>query len=272
MISKKPSTKELSLSQRAYAHLQQKLLSGELQTGSVVSEQSLASEIGMSRTPMREAIRALEREGILEQVPRFGTIVRKLERRDLIELYELREAIEPFAVAHAAEQVLPEDLLTLRQLCDAVEMLSQELSKSKLPTLNAAQMRRLLSADLGFHVILLRASGNQRMMKIVSDSRLLTGIFGTQRQPHTAAVLDAICAQHRAILEAVERGNAKTASRLMTAHIAASKAQALAAHDQEHSHASRRSFPLAMPEQMLADIDHIEARRASLSKAKRTAP
>ena len=82
-----------TLSRRAYDHLQQKLISGELRAGSMVSEQSLASEIGMSRTPVREAIRTLEQEGVLEQLPRFGTRVRTLERRDLVELYDLREAM-----------------------------------------------------------------------------------------------------------------------------------------------------------------------------------
>ncbi|MDB6117981.1 MAG: transcriptional regulator [Verrucomicrobiaceae bacterium] len=258
---------DLSLRQRAYDHLQQKLISGELHPGSVVSEQSLASEIGMSRTPMREAIRTLEQEGVLEQLPRFGTRVRTLERRDLEELYELREAMEPFAVAKAAMAAFPEDVLSLRRVCDEIHTLAAELRKSKVPSLDAAQMQRLLGADLGFHLMLLRVAGNHRMMKIVSDSRLLTGIFGTQRQAHTAQVLEQTHREHTAILEAVERGNGKAAANAMTQHIRASKQQALEAYDRQQSQRNPRLIPLAMPQQLLAEIDRIEARRPTSRKA-----
>lgn len=256
-----------NLRQRAYDHLQRKLLSGELHAGSLVSEQSLAAEIGMSRTPVREAIRTLEQEGVLEQVPRYGTRVRKLERRDLIELYELREAVEPFAVAKAAVSALPEDILSLRSLCDEIGKLARELTKSKLPSLDASQMLRLLSADLGFHLMLLRAAGNHRMMKIVSDSRLLTGIFGTQRQAHTRSVLEQTHREHQTILDAVEKGDAKAASRAMAEHIRASKQQALAAYDQERAAHDARSIPLSMPQHLMEQVDHIRAtRRQSKSK------
>ncbi len=247
------------LRQRAYDHLQRKLISGELRAGSVVSEQSLATEIGMSRTPVREAIRTLEQEGVLEPLPRFGTRVRTLERRDLEELYELREAVEPFAVAKAARIVLPENVLSLRRVCGEIQVLAAELKKSKQPSLDAAQMQRLLGADLGFHLMLLRVAGNQRMMKIVSDSRLLTAIFGTQRQAHTVQVLEQTHKEHAAILEAVEQADSRAASRAMAAHIQASKRQALDAYDLQQSHA--RLFPLAMPQQLLAEVDRIESRR-----------
>ena len=264
--SKLSTTPDASLRQRAYDHLQRKLISGELTSGAVVSEQSVATEIGMSRTPVREAIRTLEHEGVLEQVPRYGTIVRKLERGDLMELYELREAIEPFAVAKAAANVLPEDLISLRRLCDEIASLAKELKKSKLPALDAPQLQRLLSADLGFHLLLLRASGNQRMMKIVSDSRLLTSIFGTQRQAHTPDVLSRTYLDHVAILEAVESGDAESAMRQMADHISLSKQQALEAYDREHHAPNPRHFPLTMPQHLIQEIDRIEAKRSKLKK------
>ena len=257
------------LRQRAYDHLQRKLISGELRAGSVVSEQSLATEIGMSRTPVREAIRTLEQEGVLEPLPRFGTRVRTLERRDLEELYELREAVEPFAVAKAARAVLPEDVLSLRRVCGEIQALALELKKSKLPSLDAAQMQRLLGADLGFHLMLLRVAGNQRMMKIVSDSRLLTAIFGTQRQAHTVQVLEQTHKEHAAILEAVEQGNGAAAGRAMSAHIQASKRQALEAYDLQHRQPDTRLLPLAMPRQRLAEIDRIESRRPKAAKPRK---
>ncbi|MBL9117246.1 MAG: GntR family transcriptional regulator [Verrucomicrobiaceae bacterium] len=221
----------ISLRQQAYDHLQRKLISGELRSGSVVSEQSLAEEIGVSRTPVREAIRTLEMEGILEQVPRFGTVVRKLDRRDLVELYELREAIEPFSTARAARRISASDLSNLESTIQAIEVLRDELGISGARQLNENQMRRLLSADLTFHLTLLRASGNGRMLKIVSDSRLLTGVFNSRRQPHTSAVVESTLDQHRAIVAAVQARNEGMAASAMLSHILHSKEQALEAFD-----------------------------------------
>jgi len=237
-----------NLRQRAYAHLQRKLISGELRSGSVVSEQSLAAEIGISRTPVREAIRTLEQEGVLEQVPRFGTIVRKMERRDLIELYELREAIEPFAAAQAATKASATDLAALRGLCSDIAALAAELNEAKSAALDDTQMRRLLTADLGFHLTLLRSAGNSRMLKIVSDSRLLTGIFNSRRQAHTAVVIKTTIQQHEAIMKAIERRDAIKAADLILLHIRHSKEQALEAYDTEPN------LALSSAEQVLAEL------------------
>lgn len=241
-----------NLRQRAYAHLQRKLINGELHSGSVISEQSLASEIGISRTPVREAIRTLEQEGVLEQVPRFGTVVRKLDRRDLVELFELREAIEPFAVAQAARRATAADIRTLRGLCDEISNLADQLQSSAANALDSKQMRLLLTADLGFHLTLLRMSGNGRMVKIVSDSRLLTGIFNSRRQAHTPAVLRTTVQQHESITKAVELGNGEKASTLMLEHIRHSKAQALEAYDQD----GRLDQTPSQTEKLLAELNN----------------
>jgi len=254
-----------NLRQRAYAHLQRKLINGELRSGSVVSEQSLAAEIGISRTPVREAIRTLEQEGVLEQVPRFGTVVRKLDRRDLIELFELREAIEPFAVHQAASRATADDVRTLKGLCEEIRLLISELSGSRAMLLDDGQLRRLLTADLGFHLTLLRMSGNGRMVKIVSDSRLLTGIFYSRRQAHTVAVLKTTLDQHHAIVREVERGDGARASALMLEHIRHSKAQALEAYDQEVAYDRTPSTT----EQLLAELNQPAASKTVRAKRSR---
>src|SRR5262245_15044729 len=93
-----------TLVQRAYEHIQEAILSGHLPAGSVVSEAVLAKSLGISRTPVGEAIRQLAREGLVQQVPRYGTIVKPIDRRELIELYEMRAALESYAAARAAEK------------------------------------------------------------------------------------------------------------------------------------------------------------------------
>lgn len=245
--------------EQAYRHIQRKILCGELPAGHVVSELTLAREIGMSRTPIREAIRQLDQEGVLKQVPRYGTVVQRLSRRDLAELYELREALEPFAVAQAAGRVSGEDLRLLEKLCDEIAAIAAAMQKAKRATPDAAMMKRLLSADLGFHLVLLRSSGNRRMMKIVGDSRLLTGIFGTPRQAHSLAVLQETHRFHLRILRAVRTGDAEKARAAMATHIRASRDEALAHFDRAQTEVSTQDTPLTLPDDVLADLQRLDS-------------
>lgn len=246
------------LRDQAYKHIHGKLLAGELPAGHVVSEHSLAREIGISRTPVREAIQRLEQEGVLEQVPRYGTIVRRPERRDLEELYQLREALEPYAVSQVAGRLSAEDLVTLGKLCDEIRSIAALLKKTPRAVVDTDLMRRLLSADLGFHMVLLRASGNRRLMKIIADSRVLTRIFGTPRQEHDLDVIEETHRFHRDILEAVKQGNARRAQQLMAEHIRASMREALEHYDRAQSAPDTRSIPLGLPDDLLADLQRIE--------------
>jgi len=245
-----------SLREQAYKHIHGKLLAGELPAGRVVSEHSLAREIGISRTPVREAIRRLEQEGILEQVPRYGTIVRRLQRRDLEEIYQLREALEPYAVAQIAGRVSATDLAMLGRLCDEIGAVAELVRESRRPAVDATLMRRLLSADLAFHMVLLRASGNVRLMKIIADSRVLTRIFGTPRQEHDLKVIEETHRFHSRILAAVKRGHAEAARDLMAEHIRASMREALEHYDRAQT--DTRGIPLGLPDDLLADLDRIE--------------
>lgn len=247
------------LREHAYKHIHSKLVAGEFPAGSVISEHSLAREIGISRTPVREAIRRLEQEGVLEQVPRFGTIVRRPQRRDLEELYQLREALEPYAVAQVAGRMSEADLATLEKLCEELHSIATAVRKAERPVVDAARMRRLLSADLGFHMVLLRASGNRRLIKIIADSRVLTRIFGTPRQVHDLTIIEETHRYHSEILEAVKTGDAARARDLMAEHIRASMSEALEHFDQAQARPDPQTIPLDLPADLLADLQEIES-------------
>ncbi|MDZ7618824.1 MAG: GntR family transcriptional regulator, partial [Patescibacteria group bacterium] len=81
-----------SLFQQAYSRIQEEILRGELPPGGRVSEISLAKQLGLGRAPVREALRQLQNDGVMRQIPRYGTVVRMPRRRDVIDIYELREA------------------------------------------------------------------------------------------------------------------------------------------------------------------------------------
>ena len=91
-----------TLRQQAYLRLRERLVSGELRAGMQLSEPDLAKQLGMSRTPVREALRQMENEGLIDYAPRFGAMVRAADRDELAEMYAVREALESYAAAQAA--------------------------------------------------------------------------------------------------------------------------------------------------------------------------
>jgi DNA-binding GntR family transcriptional regulator len=244
------------LRDRAYAWLQGRMLSGALPPGSRVSEGALAAEIGISRTPVREAVQRMAHEGILEAVPRVGTVVREPGRREIEELYELREALEGYAVEQAAARARREDLEALQRLLDEIGAVAGELRRSGKRALEGALLRRFLAADLGFHLRLLEAAGNRRIVKAAAESRVLGGIFGTRRQEHTADVVAEAWRFHRRILSAVRRSDGRLARSLATAHIRTSKREAL---DHLERRASRAGGGTAgIPEELRRELERIE--------------
>jgi len=227
----KPSRKSKqtqSMREKAYTYLLRKIISGDLPAGSALSEVSLAKELGSSRTPLREAVGQLVAEGFVKQIPNRGTVVVQFAREDVAELYDLREALEIYAVEKAAQRTLsPAYLDRLNQLAGAVLLLKEELERSAEGRLNKEQMRRFVDIDFSFHALLVRAAGNRRIVKVVGDTRVLINIFGMRRRGHDAAQLGDIHRYHRDIVEAVARQDGETARNLMREHIRISKMERL---------------------------------------------
>ncbi len=226
-----------NIREAAYRHIQRKILAGELEAGAPISEVLLAKQLGSSRTPVREAIGQLAAEGFLQQIPKRGTVVARLARHDILELYELREALEVYAVGKIALHGLdPADLEELHRLA----LLPLELEAGLRPgqQLDAAGMRRLMKADLAFHTLLIRSAGNGRILKVIGDTRLLMRIFAIRRQGHDGEQLAAIHRSHAAIVDAVARCAPETAARLMAQHIRTSCDERLEAFDDWQRNAS----------------------------------
>jgi DNA-binding GntR family transcriptional regulator len=234
--------------ERAYHLIQQKIVSGELVAGAAISEVSLAKELNSSRTPIREAIGQLVSEGVLEQIPNRGTIVTQFDRQDILELYELREALEVYAVEKVSQREIDSsDRQRLHGLVDEVRNLHEELTAAHGSGLNQEQMQRFVRADLGFHTLLLRLAGNRRILKVVQDTRLLIQIFSIRREGHDADLLLQIHGFHREILDAVARSDGEAAKRLLREHIQLSRQERLQSFDRLEREASlSRSLPVYM--------------------------
>ncbi len=224
-----------SLRDQAYKYLREKILTGSLQTGSMVSELSLSKEIGIGRTPVREAIRQLQLEGLVEQVPRYGTIVCKPNRHDLIELYQIREGLEPYAVGLAIDKISLEEVNILDKLCDKMQDIACEFEKSGDKYLEGDLLKLFVSVDMTFHTLLIRAAGNERIEKIVDEMRMFNRLFITQRHFHDLTVITDAHSFHQRILDAIKQKDVDLAKDLLTKHIRIGLQQALDNYDRNQS-------------------------------------
>jgi DNA-binding GntR family transcriptional regulator len=235
-----------SARQKAYGFLQRKIASREYAAGSALSELSVAKQLGISRTPVREAIGQLVAEGLLEQIPNRGVVIAQLTRNDIVDLYELREALEVYAIGKAARRSLdPADLHRLQNLADEIVVLRDELVHAGKAELDPEQMHRFVVCDLGFHTLLMRLAANGRILKVVNETRLLIRIFAIRRTGHNLADLERIYAQHCDLLRAVSERDPERAMRLLSEHIQNSQRERLAEHDHwDREDSLRSSLPV----------------------------
>jgi DNA-binding GntR family transcriptional regulator len=226
-ISPAPVTSIATLSDTAYRKIRGQLAAGTLPPRAALSEPKLARELGMSRTPVREAIRRLVFEGFLVQTAKKGTAVRPLDRDDVAELYELRELVEGHAAAAAAERMPGADLDIVTRLVARMPAVARAAGRGGDTALSAALAQEFFAVDLAFHLMILRAVRNRRIAKIAADFQLLMRLFSHPRQRPTIRVVARSYASHRRILRAIRRHDARAAREAMWDHIRAGKAAAL---------------------------------------------
>jgi DNA-binding GntR family transcriptional regulator len=233
-----------TIREKAYQYSQSHIASGDLPSGGAISELLLAKELGSSRTPVREAISQLVSEGFLEQTPNRGTVVVQLTREDILDLYELREALEVYVVAKVTREQLPdEDINRLEQLSDGILSLVDELETTGEPYLSTEQMQRFVAADRGFHTLLMAFSFNPRIRKIVDETRLLIRIFAMRRLGYGAEKLRKIHEQHAAIVAAIVSKNPELAMHRLAEHIQISRQERLDEFDRNRrASAIERSY------------------------------
>lgn len=219
------------LAQLAYEHLQEKLWRGVLSAGEKISEARLAEELGMSRTPVREAIRRMETEGVVTQIPSSGTYVAVPKRAEIVEAYEVRMAIESFAVRKATKRMKPAQILALQRRCDDMLAAIRVFRESGQPMLSGEPLRQYLDADLAFHLLLLKAADNRKAMCIFGDVNLRSAIFGCRSHQRDLHHVAWVWRHHARVARAVRQRDATAAQRWLEAHMQTSMDAALEAYD-----------------------------------------
>tara|TARA_R110002111_G_scaffold2705_5_gene18049 strand:+ start:38295 stop:38978 length:684 start_codon:yes stop_codon:yes gene_type:complete len=208
---------EKNQSEIAYEVLRQKLLNREFAPGARVRYGPLGDEIGMSATPVREAIGRLASEGLIELVPQLGAVVKRPTLTDTTELFEMREAIEPYAAAKASQLIVARQLKALQVTLDTMAKLHMSVVGGKVQGQDVAA--KFDQTDLKFHQTILDAVDNHRMLKVVGDFHLLTEIIGADRHSYNSDVLEMTIRDHTLILEGLKKRDAKLTRKAMKQHI-----------------------------------------------------
>ena len=194
-------------------------MAGEFPPGSRLDYKKLSAEIGMSTTPVREAVSQLASEGFLELVPRLGAISRRLSREDAVEFFGVREAIETHAAAKAAETISDRQLVEMETLVARMEAFVAELHKSGKREMTGDRLKQFLEADLAFHMELVESANNQRLAKLAANSHAYTNIFGADCMTHSLERVEEACGFHRRVVESLRKGDADKTRRAVAEHL-----------------------------------------------------
>lgn len=186
--------------------LRELLLSGELAPGQQIVQEALADELGVSRVPIREALRVLEAEGQVVYEPHRGYFVTSLSLDELLEIYRIRSVLEAEAARAAVRRLTDADVARMADALEAVEQAS-----------TAENLTEMASANRIFHFTLLDAAGLPRLVRIV---RQLWDATDAYRSRYYSAPehREAVRAEHRAILAAVQARDADALVSLLDQH------------------------------------------------------
>ena len=196
-----------TLVERLHATLRDRILRGDLPQGTRLRQESLAEDLGVSRTPLREALRLLAAEGFVSLRPHRGAIV--VSAGDMEAAWRARLVVEPPAAVLAARHRLPE----------ALEAMAEAIARQRSATEDTA---RSFDANRDFHVALVRAGGNPHLIAFVESlwiTRIGLAIYRAQAVTREQDL--AYADEHEQILRAVDAGDGEAAKALTRAHIAA---------------------------------------------------
>jgi len=170
-------------------------------------EIQLAEDMGVSRTPVREAIRKLELEGFVVMIPRRGTYVANISIKDINDVYEIRTSLDVLAAGLAAERIEPEELQEMQRLL-------VEIGKA----IEAGKLQDIIALDTEFHDVLYKASRNERLRNIISNLReQITGIRGISMK-YPGRLLDTM-EEHRVLVECIAARDPEKAQAAARIHL-----------------------------------------------------
>ena len=208
-----------NLKETAYRNIKQRILSCEFMPGTRIKDKELIEEIGVGRTPVREALMLLEQENLITVVPRSGTYVSEISVEAVNELYQLRKIIEPSASVMVKNSA---DSMVLLDYCDKFEELCHGNAQSNYLEMNAL--------DVEFHKYIIDCAGNRRLSDYFTTMMELLYRLGIYNTMHTQNnPLETTYSEHRAIAQAIISGDDESIIKSYNEHISRSQLASLTA-------------------------------------------
>ncbi len=195
------------LNQQAYDEIRRRILDGEFLPSSPISEYQLAAALNISRTPVREALKRLEEEGLVWSIPNKGTFVAELSAQDIMEIYQVRECLEGLAARVAAEEMSAKDI---------------QLLEKEIALLNGLQstgrVDEIFQCDVRLHKLIIASTPNIRLRKILAtlDAQMHRVRIIFSQSPDW---LQAVIQEHTTLVERIKAHDGEGAENAMVQHL-----------------------------------------------------
>ena len=187
--------------------LRKAILRGELKPGERLMEIQLANKLGVSRTPIREAIRKLELEGLVLMIPRKGAEVAQITEKNMQDVLEVRKALEELSVQLACERITPEQV-------EEMKMAAEDFRK----VLKSGDVTKIAEADVKFHDIIFAATNNQRLITLLNNLREQMYLFRVEYLKQKECYPQ-LLEEHDKLIALISGGEVEEACELMGCHI-----------------------------------------------------
>ncbi|WP_458407435.1 GntR family transcriptional regulator [Anaerotignum sp.] len=188
--------------------LRDAILTGKLVPGERLMENQLAEKLGVSRTPVREALRMLELENLVELVPRKGAQVLDMSEKDIVNILEVRSALEGLATSLACKKMTKEDLQQLKNM---------EVDFEKAVADN--DVEHFVDIDEDFHDLIFAATENDKLINIFRNLRIQLYRYRMAQAKNNETSMSTIVAHHRSIIRAIENHDAEEGASIAQGHI-----------------------------------------------------
>lgn len=200
--------KQLPYKYRVYDAIKKNILTGVYPPGSVLNERKLSEEMGISRTPIREAMQMLEQDGWLITETYKGTVVREFDIEYLHNIMEIRTVLEILAVRDAVKRIRPEDIRML-----------EEVQREQAEVLQNYDAMEFIGVDRKFHSRLYEVSGNQELVHLLSNYYDIFQFLGMQAVLGSKERYTITMTEHQAILDALKEQNEEKVVQAMKEHM-----------------------------------------------------
>ena len=196
--------------------VRERILKGEYEIGEKIKENQIATELKVSRTPIREAFKLLENEGLIDYIPNRGCFAKGFTKQDVDDIYAVREALEELAVRWAVARITEPELLALEEQVDLMEFYTKKKDKKKVLELNTS-----------FHEVIYASARSRFLAQVLRSykeyiEKTRQSIFYEQ------SYLEGILSEHRAIFEAIKDRDEERVVEAISKHLEASQERAFA--------------------------------------------